>query len=148
MLRFTEIKEGTLQNCKYQREGLRNQIDDTQGASAHDVMPLMKSCLLPCQQDRCRRSPLIQNYPIHWKRLPTTLPSLKSNAIQEQQCDTHCQKNRMLFRQFKSQSPYDCLMAEAAWLFSPLKNRWPETGSPKCIQLQTDLHLFCFLAFV
>lgn len=59
---------------------------------------------------------------IHWNRLPTTWLSLKRNGIQEQQCETHCQ-NQMLFRQFKSQSHYDCLMAEANCLFSPLKNR-------------------------
>lgn len=43
---------------------MKNWIDDTQGASAHDVMPLMKPCLLPCQQDRCCCCPLIQYPPL------------------------------------------------------------------------------------
>lgn len=41
---------------------MKNWNDDTQCASARDVMPLMKSCLLPCQQDRCCCGPLIQYF--------------------------------------------------------------------------------------
>lgn len=97
---------------------LRNCIDDTQCTSACDVMPLMKSCLLPCQQDRCCCSPLIQYSPLEhtannlavlnkkWHSGTAVRDSLpKSNTV----------------RQFKSQSHYDCLMTEPNSLFSDLK---------------------------